>query len=425
MRIAIWHNLPSGGGKRALFEHCRGLVERGHSLGIWCPETADESYLGLESFGPVHVLPLRWKPAATSKRAIAQAIAHRANVKAMWAAMEAHCQEVARELNQQSFDVVFANSSPFVCASPLARFTPVPSLLYLQEPFRELYEARPIHPMAAIARPQRGRWWSPGYMTWFVSDLIRNQANREQVRDERRNAAAFKRLLVNSHYSRESVLRAYGLESRVCYLGVDAQAFSPGSSERLPFVLGLGAFLQTKGVDRAIGGLAQIPEPERPELVWVANVVNPGVRLAMEGMARDLGVRLTVHSGISDEELIGLLQQARLLVYTSRLEPFGFAPLEALACGTPVVGVAEGGIRETVPHGHLGWLADDACPESIAGALRKALADKELGPRVRREGPAWVREHWDWSKAVDRLERHLVEVAGGSGCWLVGCRVGA
>src|SRR5229473_3089346 len=59
MKIAIWHNLPSGGGKRALYDHVRGLVARGHEVEGWCPPTADRSYLPLSTIVPEHVVPLK------------------------------------------------------------------------------------------------------------------------------------------------------------------------------------------------------------------------------------------------------------------------------------------------------------------------------------------------------------------------------
>lgn len=65
MRIAVWHNLPSGGGKRALHDHLRGLIARGHSIEAWCPSTADRSFLPLAEF-----LSVRARPAAG--RAVAQ-----------------------------------------------------------------------------------------------------------------------------------------------------------------------------------------------------------------------------------------------------------------------------------------------------------------------------------------------------------------
>ena len=58
MRIAVWHNLPSGGGKRALYYHVRGLVERGHSVEAWCPSTSDRNYLPLSELITEHVVPI-------------------------------------------------------------------------------------------------------------------------------------------------------------------------------------------------------------------------------------------------------------------------------------------------------------------------------------------------------------------------------
>src|SRR5262245_43194933 len=58
MRIAVWHNLPSGGGKRALYNLVRGLAARGHEITAWCPPTADPDYLPLNSIVHEKVLPL-------------------------------------------------------------------------------------------------------------------------------------------------------------------------------------------------------------------------------------------------------------------------------------------------------------------------------------------------------------------------------
>src|SRR6184192_2997391 len=58
MRIAVCHNLPSGGGKRALYYHVRGLIERGHSVEAWCPSTSDRNYLPLSELITEHVLPI-------------------------------------------------------------------------------------------------------------------------------------------------------------------------------------------------------------------------------------------------------------------------------------------------------------------------------------------------------------------------------
>ena len=58
MRIAVWHNLPSGGAKRALHDQVRGLVGRGHVVESWCPPTADQEFLSIGQLVPEHVVPL-------------------------------------------------------------------------------------------------------------------------------------------------------------------------------------------------------------------------------------------------------------------------------------------------------------------------------------------------------------------------------
>src|SRR5260370_35177388 len=66
MKIAVWHNLPSGGGKRALYYHVRGLVEKGHSVEAWCPSTSDRNYLPLSEVITEHVAPIDIRQRAKS-----------------------------------------------------------------------------------------------------------------------------------------------------------------------------------------------------------------------------------------------------------------------------------------------------------------------------------------------------------------------
>src|SRR5712664_2905646 len=61
VKIAVWHNLPSGGGKRALYYHVRGLVERGHQVSCWCLDTANQSFLPLSEFAPERVVPTEFR----------------------------------------------------------------------------------------------------------------------------------------------------------------------------------------------------------------------------------------------------------------------------------------------------------------------------------------------------------------------------
>jgi glycosyltransferase involved in cell wall biosynthesis len=92
------------------------------------------------------------------------------------------------------------------------------------------------------------------------------------------------------------------------------------------------------------------------------------------------------------------------------LEPFGFVPLESMACGTPVLGVAEGGVRESILHGKTGWLVQRNQQE-FAQAIVQLLSQPRLIEELGREGPAYVQENWNWDKSVNNLEQHLETVA--------------
>jgi glycosyltransferase involved in cell wall biosynthesis len=289
----------------------------------------------------------------------------------------------------------------------------MPSLLYLGEPFRWLYEALPKLPWAAPEeRPAGGSFFK--YWKGQVGDICRIQALRLQVREEAKNATGFTKILVNSLYSRETLLRAYGIESTVCYLGVDTELFKPSSSPPSRFVIGMGGLDFTKGPDRAIRAVGAIEISKRPDLIWVTNFHSQQSRGDMEMLAAELGVRFKVECQIPDHEVVSLLSRASLMIYTSRLEPFGLAPLEANACGTPVVGIAEGGVRESIREGVNGLLVEGDSPSRLAEAMLRILNDASFSAALRTRALDHVREHWDIRNAVDRFEAAVYEVATAS-----------
>lgn len=411
LNIAVWHNLPSGGGKRALYQHVKGLTERGHNVEVWCPSTADPDYLPLSEFAEEHVLPFDWKPPPMAGR-IQGLMYHYRSIETKLAAMERHCAACVKQMADRQFDVMFANSCMFFRSPPLGRMLDrLPSVFYLQEPYRWLYEALPSLPWLAL--PDSGtNPYTPKNLKRLLRDIINVQGFRLQAREERNNAAAFGKILVNSLYSRESILRAYGLDSSVCYLGVDGAFFQPNGASRGNYVIGLGSMTSEKGVDIAIRAIATIPEETRPELKWIGNLTGGKYLENMVSLAADLDVRFEPRMNVPDSELIDLLNRAELMLYTSKLEPFGFAPLEANACGTPVVAIAEGGVRETVHHMENGLLVHERDPVALGQSVRILLDDEQLAYRLGQTGRRMVEERWSWEKAVSDLEEHLAKAAG-------------
>lgn len=407
MRIAVWHNLPSGGGKRALYYHVRGLLEKGHVVESWCPPIADQSYLPLGEMLTEHVLPLNWRPPTASNRLAGLIALYRGPVERI-RALEEHCRRCAEQINEGGFDILFANTSWVLHAAPIGRYTRIPKVLYLQEPNRVLYEALPTLPWIAPP-PNEKAWWNPLSMKRKVTDLTNLEVMRVEAREELLNAHSYDAILANSFYSRESIMRAYGLNAEVCYLGVDTSLFRPLGKQRERFIVSVGAFLRSKGIELAIKSVSLLSG--RPPLVWISNAVEPSYMDEMKRLAQSLNVDLQIRMKIPDDELVDTLNRAALMLYTSRLEPFGFAPLEANACQTPVVAVAEGGVRETVRDDLNGLLASGE-PQGIARAMERLLNDPALARLYGEQGAAYVRREWSVERSVERLEEYLLRFAG-------------
>jgi Glycosyltransferase len=414
MRIAVWHNLPSGGGKRALYYHVRGLAESGHSIEAWCPSTSDRNYLPLSELITEHVLPIDIFPSGQFvARSSLLGQLHGDELRRA-KALDEHCRRCADEINRRGFDILFANSSFIQAVSSIGRYVKMKKVLYLQEPNRWLYEATGGRlPWVAIPATNRP-WMHRSYMRWFLTDLIRTQQLRVLAREERLNAGAFDLILVNSYFSRESLLRAYGLDSTVCYLGVDTELFLNRQYTRDNFVVGVGELSLRKNVEFAIEAIAQIPAP-RPRLVWIANKVSEEYYEEMRSLAESHEVALELRMSISDNELVDALNRAAAMVYAPRLEPFGLAPLEANACGLPVVAVAEGGVRETIIDGVNGLLVQHQ-PQSMAHAIQRLTDDKHLAAQLGNNGWKIVEEKWSLKSAVQRLERQLTRAATTEAC---------
>lgn len=406
MKIAIWHNLPSGGGKRALYYHVRGLLEYGHTIEAWCPATANQQYLPLSALVTEHVVPLTSKT-YTAKTSFGSALANFRSLKSKLQAMEQLCTRCAGEIQQYGADVVFANSCELFRVPPLAKYVTLPRILYLQEPYRWLYEALPTFPWLAYPAP-RHFWWSPRYLKLIIPDWLRIQMLRVQAREEYQNVKRFDTLLVNSLFSRESVLRAYGLDAKVCYLGIDTELFRPLGLPKEPFVVGLGGIYEGKRIDRAIRALATIEEKTRPPLIWIGNFSSMDYQRDMEALAAALNVRLVFEIHVADQKIVDTLNRASAMIYTPQLEPFGFAPLEANACGTPVVAIAEGGIRESVQHGLNGFLVPHDDPHALGEALAKLLEQPTLITEMGKRAREYVIANWSWEKATQCLEAHLL-----------------
>lgn len=129
----------------------------------------------------------------------------------------------------------------------------------------------------------------------------------------------------------------------------------PGVS-RERHLLSVGELSPRKGYDFLVDSLGYIPAAQRPKLRIACNSVLTQEREYIKNLANEKGVVLEILTNLNTEMLKIEYNQAALCVYAPVDEPFGLVPLEAMACGTPVVAVGEGGVVESIVHERTGLL---------------------------------------------------------------------
>jgi type III pantothenate kinase len=189
--------------------------------------------------------------------------------------------------------------------------------------------------------------------------------------------------------------------------GVDLARFRPeGPAEprargrrRLACV---GRLVERKGIGNAISALGMLPDtelviaggPDRSELGD-----DPDARrLAALAEAAGVADRVELRGRLERDEIAPLLRSADALVSVPWYEPFGITPLEAMACGVPVVASAVGGLIDTVVDGLTGVHVPPRDPERLAAALAPLLADEERRQAYGRAGVQRARRLYDWNR---------------------------
>jgi glycosyltransferase involved in cell wall biosynthesis len=178
-----------------------------------------------------------------------------------------------------------------------------------------------------------------------------------------------------------------------------------GERHRLVYV---GRLVERKGVETIIRALVELPDTELLVAGGPAVTELDGDREAnrLRKIAAEVGVadRLVMLGGIPPHDVPALLRSADVAVFTPWYEPFGIAPVEAMACGIPVVATAVGGITDTVTDGVTGQHVPPRRPAVLAATLRDLLADPDRRRAYGRAGAERAREHYAWEQVAARTE---------------------
>jgi glycosyltransferase involved in cell wall biosynthesis len=210
-------------------------------------------------------------------------------------------------------------------------------------------------------------------------------------------------------------LRRLGLpKDRVSVVpcGVDTSVFTPRGpvaprSDRQRLLV-LGRLVERKGQDDAVRALRAVPSAE---LVVVGGPsagaldADPEVR-RLRALAAETGVsdRLFFVGSVARADVPAWVRSADAVLAVPWYEPFGITPLEAMACGRPVVATAVGGLVDTVVDGVTGDLVPPRDPDRLGEVLAALLADGERRAAYGAAGVRRVRARYRWGRVVADTE---------------------
>ncbi len=342
MKIAIFHELHSGGAQRAVNEFAKGL-KKNHMVDLYEGTFVAKKWSGGN-----------WK------------IKLYKDTVELYKLFKLH-RKIAQEINTKNYDVAFIHPSQFTQAPFILRFIKTKKVYYCQEPLRIAYESHFAIP-SNLSLPKR--------LYEKVMRLVRKKIDRDNIKQA-------DVILANSKHTQKNIQSAYGLKSTVSYLGVDTDTFKPLSGKKDADIL----FIGSKG---EIDGYSLLEE-------------------AIRQMKKKpiLKTHITGKDWISDDkDFRKLYASAKVVVCLAHNEPFGLIPLEAMACGVPVVAVNEGGYQETVIDGKTGYLVERD-PELLAKKLDFILENKEIREKMEKNARNHVENKWDWIASTKQLEKML------------------
>jgi glycosyltransferase involved in cell wall biosynthesis len=201
-----------------------------------------------------------------------------------------------------------------------------------------------------------------------------------------------------------------GRQIDVVPCGVDVSMFHPfgacKSRTGLRRAVCVSRLVPRKGIADAIKALAAVPATE---LIVIggpqdSELSNDDEYRRLVSLARAWGVhdRVRFTGGLPQADVAAWMRSADVVIAVPWYEPFGIVPVEAMACGKPVIGSAVGGLLDTVQPGETGILVRPRSPEELAAAWRSLLEDDARRIAMGRTAHVRARRDFPWRVVARR-----------------------
>ncbi len=220
------------------------------------------------------------------------------------------------------------------------------------------------------------------------------------------------RVVAVSKHAREDILKHFNVAPerlKVIHNGIDLNIYRPLPSDATrkafgidgDYVLFVGRVSRQKGMEHLIDAMRHVD----PGITCVCCSSAPDTKELEEEIAARVKAEprvIWINSMLREDQYVELYSNALVFACPSVYEPFGIINLEAMACETPIVASAVGGILETVADGETGFLVPPGDPQAIANGINRFARNRELGKRFGKNGRKRVEEFFSWTSIADK-----------------------
>jgi glycosyltransferase involved in cell wall biosynthesis len=357
MRIAVFHELPEGGGLNSLREWGTQLKKK-HTVDLFTIKTEHNSK-EKSHFTSIHKFPFHekiWKGKNWKIRLYKDTLE-------LYKLNKLH-KIIASKIDGGSYDLVLVNASKYTQAPFILRHLKTKSFFYCHDPnLRIVYEKILELPRSiGIGRYYYGQ----------VARYIRKQIDKK-------NFMSADVILANSKFVQRRVKKTYGRNSTVVYYGVNTTVFKPTKAEKKFDIIFVGSYESVDGYQILDEALKLVPK---------------------KVVVRVLGFHtewISTPQGMSK-----IYNNSRIAVCLTYNEPFGMVPIEAMACKLPVIAANDGGYPESVEHGRTGFLLKRD-PKILAKKIQLLLSDAKIYEEFSNNSLELVRRKWTWKASTTKL----------------------
>jgi glycogen synthase len=232
---------------------------------------------------------------------------------------------------------------------------------------------------------------------------------------EKTAVEAAHRVIAVSNKMREDIVAHFDADPArvvVIHNGIDPEQFKRTDQrehlDRLgvkpPYVLFVGRITDQKGIFHLLDAAPRLPA--NVQVVLCASAPDtPEIEQRLRRRVAEMPNVLWINEMVPVPVVTQLYSHCAVFACPSVYEPFGLINLEAMACETPVVASAVGGILEVVEDGKTGILVPPAQPDALAAALGRVLANPTAAREMGRAGRKRVEEKFSWASVAERTEQ--------------------